>query len=225
VYSTASLQIYSNTALKALQLKPPKERNETMNERQYTPFIVAACLAAFGLPALWIIDVALLGDGSWRDLLTRGPRFSDLLFLATGGLMAVAYQGFRSWLREQLNYRALDWPLKILIALTLAFHGAVFLLSMTGMVLPAEASVAIGIALWIGFLVLFGIVDLAIAIVLLRDRDQLPGLLMGYAGVSGLLGLMELSILFSPAALILLPLLLVLMALCLAYRPEYLEVV
>lgn len=196
-----------------------------MNERRYHLHAIAACLVAVGLPVFWMLDIALSGLGDWRSIATQRFNIGDLVFLALGGLMIFAYLGLRDWLRERLNYRNLDWPLLILMGLTAVFHGVFFLLALASLLLPADAIALLGITAWIGFSVLFGVVDIAIAIVLVRDRDQLPGLLILYAVISGLLGLLELTVILSVGALVLIPLQMAVLALTLVYRPDVLEVI
>lgn len=197
-----------------------------MSEHDYKTHALAALAGALGLPLVLIFDlVSSAGVSDWRDLATGGSGLASVLFLALGLLMAYAYLGLRSWLRERLNYRSLDLPILVLIGVTVVFHLGVFAFSLADGVGSGPALVPVFIAFWIGFLVLFGVLDIAIAILLLRDRAQLPGLLTLFAVVSGLLGLVELSVILSPAVLVLLPLLLMVMALCLMYRPDYLEVV
>ncbi|MEE4173629.1 MAG: hypothetical protein V2I57_05200 [Xanthomonadales bacterium] len=196
-----------------------------MNERQYHLPALAACLVAAGYPLLMIVDAARISLSGWDSLTWSGPGFSDFVFLALGGLSIVAYLGFRSWLRERLNYDRLDLPLLVLAGLLGLFHGTLFLLSLLGWVASDEAVGVLAVAAWVGFTVLFGIVDLVIAILLIRDHKQLPGLLMPLAIVTGLLGLLELSVILALGTLVLVPLVMVLMALCLVYRPDYLEVV
>lgn len=196
-----------------------------MNERNYTLPAIAACIVAVGFPALLVIDAARISLEGWESMTWSGPEFSDFVFLALGGLSIVAYLGFRSWLRERLNYHRLDIPLLVLAGLLGLFHVTLFFLSLLGWITSDETAGVLAVAVWIGFTVLFGIVDLVIAILLIRDHKQLPGLLMPLAIVTGLLGLLELTVIFSLGALVLVPLVMVLMALCLVYRPDYLEVV
>lgn len=196
-----------------------------MTERNYALPAIAACLAAFGLPVFWMLDIALASVGDWRSLASQSFNAGDLVFLLLGGLMMFAYLGLRDWLRERLNYRTLDVPLSLLVVLTGVFHGAFFLLALATLALPTDITTLLGVVGWVSFLVLFGVLDIVIAILLLRDRDQLPGLLVGYGVVSGVLGLLELSVILSPGALVLLPLQMALLALTLAYRPDVLEVI
>lgn len=196
-----------------------------MNERNYALPALAACLAALGLPVFWMLDIALASFSDWRGLASQSFNAGDLVFLALGALMMIAYLGLRHWLRERLNYRTLDLPLLLLVVLTAVFHGTFFLLALASLVLPADVTTLLGVVGWVGFVVVFGVLDIVIAILLLRDREQLPGLLVAYAAVSGVLGLLELSVILSPGALVLLPLQMALLALTLIYRPDVLEVI
>jgi hypothetical protein len=196
-----------------------------MNARQYHLPALAACLVAVGFPLLWIVDAARVSLSGWDSVNWSGPGFSDFVFLALGVLSIIAYLGLRNWLRERLNYDRLDVPLLVMVGLLGAFHGFMFSLTLLGLVASDEAVGVMAVAAWVGFTVLFGIVDLVIAILLLRDHTQLPGLVMPFAIVTGLLGLLELTVILALGALVLVPLVMVLMALCLVYRPDYLEVV
>lgn len=196
-----------------------------MNERRYHLHAIAACLVAVGLPLFWMLDIALSGLGDWRSIATQRFNIGDFIFLALGGLMIFAYLGLRDWLRERLNYRNLDKPLLILVGLTAVFHSVFFLLALASLLLPADAMALLVITAFVGFSILFGVVDVAIAILLVRDRHQLPGLLMLYAVISGLLGLLELTVILSVGALVLIPLQMAVLALTLVYRPDVLEVI
>ena len=196
-----------------------------MNERRYHLPAIAAVIAAAGLPVFWVLDIALSSQGDWRSVATQRFGIGDVVFLALGGLMIFAYLGLRSWLRERLNYRNLDTPLMILVGVTGLFHGVFFLLALGSLLLSADAIALLGITAWVGFAILFGVVDIIIAVLLVRDRDQLPGLLMLFAVVTGLLGLLELTVIFSLGALVLVPLQMAVLALTLVYRPDVLEVI
>lgn len=196
-----------------------------MNDRSYALPALAACVVAFGFPVFLVLDIAMASFSDWRSLASRPFNLGDLVFLALGGLMIVAFLGLRDWLRERLNFRALDLPLHLLIGLTAVFHGVMFALALATLVASADAVAMFGVVAWIGFVVLFGVVDLVIAIVLLRNRHELPGLLTLYAGVSLLLGVLELTVLFSAAALVLIPVQMAVLALTLFYRPDVLEVI
>jgi len=196
-----------------------------MTERSYHLPALAACLAALGLPVFWMLDIVLTGFTDWRSLASPSFNAGDVVFLGLGGLMVFALLGLRGWLRERLNYRTLDIPLTLLALLTALFHSMLFLLALATLFLPDDVSSLLSIISFIGFIVLFGLLDIVIGILLLRDREQLPGLLTAYAIVSGLLGLLELSVILSPGALVLLPLQMALIALTLVYRPDVLEVI
>ncbi len=195
-----------------------------MTDKDYFPPALAALAAAIGLPLLWITDAVRLGLSGARAL-DGGPGFADGMFLLLGLCMAWAYWALRGALRERLNYRALDVPLAALAVLTVLFHGALFAVALCGWFLDAGAVTVLVLAIWVPFLVLFGLADLAVALILLRDREQLPALFTLLGALSGILGLAEITVLFSVAALVLLPLVLVVLALCLVHRPDYLEVI
>lgn len=196
-----------------------------MNERNYALPAAAACLAAIGLPLYWIIILVVGNADDWNAMASQRFDAADVAFLVLGGLMMVAYFGLRSWLQECLSYRTLNAPLLVQIGLTGVFHVVIFLIALSTLMLPADSSAMLGVTAFIGFSILFGLVDLVIAILLLRDHRELPGLLIFYALVSAVLGVLQLTVILLIGALVLLPLQMIILALTLMYRPDVLEVI
>ncbi len=195
-----------------------------MTDRDFRLPAMAALAAAIGLPLLWLQDLVRVGL-TGRHPLDGGPSFADLLFLALGLAAAWAYLALRDYLRERLSYRTLDIPLLVLVGLTLLFHFGLFFIALTGWFLDGDVVTVLAMAFWLPLLVLFGLVDIVIAVLLLRDRAQLPALFTLLGALSLILGIMELTVIFSFTAVVLLPLLLLVVALCLVHRPDWLEVV
>ena len=199
-----------------------------MKDNDYRLPALAAFAAAVMIPLLWLADFSyaiVLGEDTFMDLLRRGVGVSDLLLLVAGALTVFAYHGFRQALRERLAYRSLDLLLLGLMIMTGLFHGMAFLQALIAPLFSGEGVAFLALALWVPFMVIFGALDLLIAIILLRDRKQLPDTLTVLAVLTLVLGLLEITVIFSLAAIVLLPLTLVVLGLYLVREPEYLEVI
>ncbi len=185
----------------------------------------AAIGAAILFPALWIYE---LGFAGWRDYQNFvAPEFgvADVLFLILGLLSIYVYYAFKQILHDHQNYSTLDVPISVMIGLLAFFHLGIFLLALGSSFLDASTAVWLPAMFWVVFVVLFGLVDLVIAVLLIRDHQQLPGLLMVFACMTLLLGVAELTVLFSLLAVVLLPLSLLVLAVHFLRKPDMIELV
>jgi len=190
------------------------------DQHSYLPAI-AAVLAAILLPLVWVFELSLAARLNMDEYLEGGLRFGDLLFLLTGALIAFVYFSLRRQLRERFNYRSLDLPLALLVGLQLLFHGTLFVLALTSPLLGAELVGSIGLVFSVMALLAFGALDLVVAILVLRDRQELPELLTVFGIFSALLGVCEITVLLAPGVLVFLPLCLLVLAVQFLRKAEY----
>jgi len=129
-------------------------------------------------------------------------------------------------LHDQLNFKSIDILLWIMIGISVVFFGSLFLLD----VLPVNADsnelmVSIGYAISLGCMILFGLVDIMIAIILLRHFGELPNLLKAIAILSLVQGIFELSIILNFFVLFSFPVYLIILAIYFLRKPQMIEVV
>ena len=133
----------------------------------------------------------------------RGPIFSpaDLLFLAVTGMSVYTLMKFKELLNERYNFHALDVWLPVAIWLGVAFQiGSIAMRVFMISVWPVSVT-AYTIAN-VGFMVLFmvtaGIIDIVIAVILLKAKGMFSGRIDVYAYILLASGIMELTVILVP---------------------------
>ncbi len=179
---------------------------------------IAAIVVAVLYPAYWLLELDItFGTG------VRRMEFGtlDFMFLTLGLLQAYLYLSLRRLLNDQVAYSGGDVLLMIIAVTTLVYSGFMFCVSFIDP-LNTDAVVLGGTA---AALVFFGVLDIVLAVILLRDSNQLPGLVKGVAVVNLILGACEVTLLMSFMTLVLYPLFAVLLAILFLRKPEEVEFV
>jgi len=176
---------------------------------------------SFGMPS---IEAALMENVSTIN-------FSDAIFLAIGLLSIYVYLNLRKILNEQLNFKSTD----LLLALVIGAHAIHILtlgldltaVTMTQQGLHENRGVFIGIGLAALFAgnIMFGLLDILVGAVLLKNADNLPTLVKIFALITLIQGVMGISIVFSAATLISFPVSLIVLAVYFLSKPTTIEVV
>ena len=169
-------------------------------------------------PTYWLLELDITFSTGVRRMAFGGL---DMLNLVVGLLSAYVWWGLRKILNEQNGYRGADTLLIIIVVASLLYTGAMFASSVIA-ALNTDAFVIGGTAL---ALVLFGVLDIVLAVVLLRDGAQLPGLVKAFAVANLIHGVCEVSILMSWAVLVLYPVTVVILAILFLRKPEEVEFV
>lgn len=186
---------------------------------------IASVLVAVGMPFYWLVLAGTADLSDYTHRLPQGPELSDLVFIALGGLMIYIYLSLRKILHDHYNYHGADLAISLLIAACAIFHVGTLLLDyLGGQFMPESFALAAGL-MWVFFTVLFGVMDIVLAIMLLKDRAQLSDLLFAFALINLVLGLFELTIVFSFTVLVLYPLTLLVLAVAFLRRPREIEFV
>jgi len=175
---------------------------------------------SFGMPS---IEAALMENVSTIN-------FSDAIFLAIGLLSIYVYLNLRKILNEQLNFKS-----TLLLALVIGAHAIHILtlgldltaVTMTQQGLHENRGVFIGIGLAALFAgnIMFGLLDILIGAVLLKNADNPPTLVKIFALITLIQGVMGISIVFSAATLMSFPLSLIVLTGYFLKKPTTIEVV
>ncbi len=181
------------------------------------PGIAAIALAVL-FPTYWLLELDFTFSTGARRVAFGGM---DFLYLAVGLLAAYVWWGLRRVLVEQNAYRGADSLLIMIVVLNLLLTGLMF---SAGLIEPlnTDAFVIGGTAL---SLVLFGVLDIVLAVILLRDSRELPGLVKVFAVANLIHGICEVTILMSWAVIFLYPVTVVILAVLFLRRPEEVEFV
>ncbi len=181
------------------------------------PGIAAIALAVL-FPTYWLLELDFTFSTGARRVAFGSM---DFLYLAVGLLAAYVWWGLRRVLVEQNAYRGADSLLIMIVVLNLLLTGLMF---SAGLIEPlnTDAFVIGGTAL---SLVLFGVLDIVLAVILLRDSRELPGLVKVFAVANLIHGICEVTILMSWAVIFLYPVTVVILAVLFLRRPEEVEFV
>jgi len=158
---------------------------------------------AFGIS----IVQGIIGKAAFRY---HGPVIgpSDLLFIIFTGIGVYVLLMFRKLLNERYNYHGIDTLIIISIWWSILFQISSLGLKAYAILLGLEPrlSVALVYLAYITVAMLtIGVVDILIAVRLLKIKDKLNDLLRAFAYITMIAGILEASVVLSPLALILIP--------------------
>jgi len=158
---------------------------------------------AFGIS----IVQGIIGKAAFRY---HGPVIgpSDLLFIIFTGIGVYVLLMFRKLLNERYNYHGIDTLIIISIWWSILFQISSLGLKAYAILLGLEPrlSVALVYLAYITVAMLtIGVVDILIAVRLLKIKDKLNDLLRAFAYITIIGGILEASVVLSPLALILIP--------------------
>ncbi len=190
---------------------------------------LAAITLAILFPAYWLHAVTV-GDFSPsvfdNDIILRLTA-ADWLFLLIGVLLVYIYFSFKRILVDHHNFHGIDLLVTLFVCISIIFYGGFFLIDVLAVVLGEGAQsilVAIGSILLIGGGIIYGVIDILIGVMLLRDSDQRPGLLKIFALATLIMGLFEVMFL-SVMSIFIYPVAMIILAVYFLRKPEILEVV
>jgi len=196
------------------------------------PSIAAIALAVI-FPIYWFnefsfstsnMEAALMENLSTLD-------FSDAVFLFIGLLSIYVYIGLRKILNDQLNFKSIDLLLILVVGAhvihiaTLGLDLSAITMSQQGLQEKRDVFLSIGLASLIGGSILFGLLDILIGAVLLKNADRLPTLLKIFALITLIQGVAGVSVIFSFITLLSFPVSLIILAAYFLRKPDSLEVV
>ncbi len=189
-----------------------------MTQNNYLLPGVAALFAAVLHPIYWLSEVsANMGpEGLRTDI-----GLLDAVFILLIGLTAYIYYSLKRILNDHCEYHRADTLLTIAVWVTIA--GAVTLF-VVGIFFSNHSDLPMTVAFPV-VLLMHGAVDTILGIQLLRDSDQLPGLVKGIGVVVLLLGIANLSLIMTFLTLILFPVFALMLALLFLREPEAVEFV
>ena len=159
-------------------------------------------LAFFMAIAQGLIGVALFGY--------HGPSFgpSDMLFMLFTVMWAYTLWMFRVYLNERYGYHDLDFLITAAICVTILLQMASFgLRGIAFGLAPIAGPVFMVLHLMFAAFAMItaGVLDILIAVKLLQIRPGANDLLKAFAYITMAVGVLEVTVVFSPLALVLVP--------------------
>jgi len=187
-------------------------------------------IAAAGLFPLAIVFMGLESEALARDLfdisLGFGP--SDFLFLLFAGLSIYALWALKSLMFERYSFREIGTIIWVSIFWHLVYYGGSFLIEVflslarlgdnTGAVLMLTG-------LWVSGIVVFGIIDIIMGIIILRQARRFHMSVRLFGWLTLALGITEASLVLAVLALVLVPVTYVVLAIVFLSRPDTVEYV
>ena len=190
------------------------------------PGILAIGLAIL-FPVYWaLLFITRIESASDVTIFDPQLEFSSWLFLLIGAISIYLYISFKKILNDQLNFKSIDVLLLLMIINTVIFFGGIFLTDIIAYFYNDSAWTTAGIhVLSISCMVIFGILDIIIGIILLMNYKQIPIYLTILAITSVLLGIFEVTVIFSAASIVIFPIYLIFLAIYFLRKPTSIEVV
>jgi hypothetical protein len=186
---------------------------------------IASILVAVLSPLYWLFVFSSNEFDSDNYYVSNEFGFTNVLLLLIGILTVYIYHSLRNILHDHHNYRRVDWVLFSMIGICVLFYAGTFLLDLVSIVFGGSVGEAVVPWLWVASIVMFGIVDILLAVMLLTDRHELSGLIIGFAALTLIIGILELSVIFSFAVIFLFPVAALILAAHFLRKPETIEIV
>jgi hypothetical protein len=197
------------------------------NRYQMPGWAAIAQAVLFPMAFILVIVQGIIGATAFKfDRPMPGP--ADLMFVAITGLGIYTIIWFRRLLNERYQYHGIDglitaaiWWMVIFQFLSLALKMILFLaggISEIAMIIVQLSFMTLG-------MVSIGIIDLFIGVRLARLKDNIPDLIKAFAYLSIAAGAMEVSVILSPLALVLVPISSVILAMIFFREKEEVEFV
>ena len=194
---------------------------------------IAAIAATILFPCYYIYAASL-----WENSSTETARVqmaltaSDWIFLLLGALLVYVYYSLKRILNDHHSFHGIDIPILMTMIMLGLFHGGMFIMDAAATVMwdqlgtsGLDTMVAVTTAMFAGTMLIFGIIDLLMGIILLRNRKKLSGLVFGFGLVCLLMAPFELSVVFSFMTIVAFPVALVLLSVVFLRKPTEIEVV
>ena len=205
-----------------------------MTNSENTAPALAAILLAILFPLYWILELSVTGASLSGEnyLPSLMWNYLDWIFLVLGVLSIYVFLELRRVLIDQLNYTGLDIPIFIHVAISIVFYFGLSIMNIALLIAGEEVALAyqefvIGASLVVllASIILTGVVEILMGCLLLRDSQLIPQSLKAFAIITLILGIFDLTILFSLASLFILPLSMIVLAAFFLYKPDMLEIV
>ena len=186
---------------------------------------IAAIFVAVLFPLSWIIELtsSLTSISEYQFSFRFGA--SSFLFLIVGLATVYIYYYFMKLLHDHHNYRRADFAFIAMIMLNAIFYFGAFILDITSIWINPLISLAVSSWIFGASIIIFGIIDVLIAVTLLIAHKDLPGKFTVFATINLIMGVFELTFVLSPVVLVLFPVVAILIAFIFLKKPETIEIV
>lgn len=157
-----------------------------------------------------------------------GIGIADFLLLAAGAVYIYVLVGLKKLLFERYSFRGVNVIIGIMIFWTIVNYGGSFVLELIGTVAGRggyDVVLAIQYTFWISCIAVFGILDIILGIMLLRQMRRFGTALKVFAVLSIATGFFGATVLLAIVNLVLFPLALVVLAVAFLKREEAVEFV
>jgi len=198
-----------------------------MKKDYLLPGIIALFLAII-FPVYWVLmfNSRLEEVANWAGLIQPKLDIYSWVFLFIGAISIYLYAYLKKILHDQLNFKKVDVLLTLIIINSAIFYSGIFISDVLANLGYALDWTTTGVHIFgVICIVIFGILDIVIGILLLANNRDLPSYLVILAVISLLLGLFEVSVIFSIASIVIYPLYLMFLAVFFLRKPETVEVV
>lgn len=191
-------------------------------------------------PGIAAITVAVLTPFYWGYIalsdyvegVGSGLVLADWVFVLLYALMIYVYLSLKHILNDQNNFRGIDNLLAMLIGTCVIYVvGSIALELFAPLINDSfgetrnESILVLGTVLTVSCTVVWGVLDIIIGVVLLRNAQALPDLIRIFAIVNLIQGIFEVTIIFSFFAIVIFSIACLILAIHFLRKPEMIEVV
>ena len=200
-----------------------------MHESRFSTAGWVSIVAAVIFPLAFIIEGLHEAVLEFSDIdIPVGIGPADFLFLLFAALSIYIFKTFKSLMFESYSFREIGTIINITIFWHIVFYSGSFVIELLlGTVWPSNdiGLPLILVVFWIAGTAVFGIIDLIIGILILRQKQRFRRPVRIFAWLSIVLGFFEATVILSPLALLLVPASLITLAFVFLQKVEDLEFV
>lgn len=196
-----------------------------MSDNQNTYAAVGAIALAVLFPIYWLVEIGTSHGDASMDVLANGLSPMDFVFLAVGALNAFFYISIRRVLYEHYHFSRLNFVFASLVGVCVIFYVGTFAADGAAVFIGQDLASTVVALLTFFAIIAFGILDILVGVMLLRNADTRSDLLRIFAIASLIMGIMEITIILSIVALVIFPITVALMAVYFLREPEAVEFV
>ncbi|MEO0576785.1 MAG: hypothetical protein AAF004_15110 [Pseudomonadota bacterium] len=196
-----------------------------MSDNQNMLSAVGAISLAVIYSLYWMFEIGFSQQGTSLEVLANGLSPMDFVFLMVGALNVFFYISVRRVLYEHYHYAKLNVVFASLIGVCVVFYIGTFAADAAASLIGSDLASTVIALITLFAIIAFGILDILVGVMLLRDADTRSDLLRVFAIASLIMGIMEITILLSIVALVVFPFTVALMAVYFLREPEAVEFV
>ncbi|UCG62256.1 MAG: hypothetical protein JSV52_02925 [Candidatus Zixiibacteriota bacterium] len=200
-----------------------------MDENRFTAAGWASIVAAVVFPLAFVVEGIHEAALEYVDSgFTVGVGPGDFLFLLYAALTVYLLKEFKSLMYEQYSFKEISTIISVAIFWVIVFFGGSFVLELLLATVWPHNDIGLPLVLiifWVTGIAIFGIIDIILGIIILRQRHRFSYSVKVFAGLSIATGVCEATLILSFLTMVLVPVSCAVLAYIFLHKVEEIEIV